>query len=250
MTTNKFTDCVLAIDIGSSSIKAGLFSSQCDLLEGSLVSVPHYQKFTSDGGVEENALLLRSSIESVIDGIVAMAEQRNLNIITVAIDSMASTIVGLDKNNNPVTPFFSYADTRNSEDVDNLKSRLKKSAITSKEIYEYFNTLGLQYGPSHQGIKEIYQYRLFEKKNQHIIKAAQTFLKKELKIDVPSNPIISIDTNQIEQAKSKYEILNNQLNILLGIGGSGKTKRIPSKIYIKFMQLCSEKYDCRFFLAT
>ena len=99
-------------------------------------------------------------------------------------------------------------------------------------------------------IKEIYQYPLFEKKNQHIIQAAQTFLKKELNIDVPSNPIISIDTNQIEQAKSKYEILNNQLNILLGIGGSGETKRIPSKIYIKFMQLCSEKYDCRFFLAT
>ena len=122
MTTNNFTDCVLAIDIGSSSIKAGLFSSQCDLVEGSLVAVPHYQKFTSDGGVEENASLLRSSIESVIDGIVAMVEHRNLNIITVAIDSMASTIVGLDKNNDPVTPFFSYADTRNSDDVDDLKS--------------------------------------------------------------------------------------------------------------------------------
>ena len=122
MTTNNFTDCVLAIDIGSSSIKAGLFSSQCDLVEGSLVAVPHSQKFTSDGGVEENASLLRSSIESVIDGIVAMVEHRNLNIITVAIDSMASTIVGLDKNNDPVTPFFSYADTRNSDDVDDLKS--------------------------------------------------------------------------------------------------------------------------------
>ena len=100
------------------------------------------------------------------------------------------------------------------------------------------------------GIKDIYQYPLFEKKNQHIIQAAQTFLKKELNIDVPSNPIIFIDTNQVEHAKSKYKILNNQLNILLGIGGSGETKRIPSKIYIKFMQLCSEKYDCRFFLAT
>ena len=100
------------------------------------------------------------------------------------------------------------------------------------------------------GIKEIYQYRLFEKKNQHVIQAAQTFLKKELDVEVPSNPIISIDRNQIELAKSKYEILNNQINILLGIGGSGETKRIPSKIYIKFMQLCLEKYNCRFFLAT
>ena len=106
MTTNNLTDCVLAIDIGSSSIKAGLFSVQCDLVEGSLVTVPHSQKFTSDGGVEENASLLRSSIENVFDGIVTTVEDRNINVITVAIDSMASTIVGLDKNNDPVTPFF------------------------------------------------------------------------------------------------------------------------------------------------
>ena len=100
------------------------------------------------------------------------------------------------------------------------------------------------------GIKDIYQYPLFEKKNQHIVQAAHTFLKKELNIDVLSNPIISVDKKLIEQAKLEYNILNNQLNILLGIGGSGETKRIPSKIFIKFMELCSEKYDCRFILAT
>ena len=42
----------------------------------------------------------------------------------------------------------------------------------------------------------------------------------------------------------------SQLNILLGIGGSGETKRIPSKIFIEFMELVSKSNDCRFFLAT
>ena len=28
------------------------------------------------------------------------------------------------------------------------------------------------------------------------------------------------------------------------------TKRVPSRIFIKFMKLCSDKYNCRFFLAT
>ena len=37
---------------------------------------------------------------------------------------------------------------------------------------------------------------------------------------------------------------------MLGIGGSGSTKRIPSKIFISFMNLLINKYDCRFFLAT
>ena len=39
-------------------------------------------------------------------------------------------------------------------------------------------------------------------------------------------------------------------NILLGIGGSGPTKRIPPKIFIEFMDLCLKNFKCRFFLAS
>ena len=54
----------------------------------------------------------------------------------------------------------------------------------------------------------------------------------------------------IKDAKSKYKIDNKEINILLGIGGSGPTKRIPAKIFIKLMRLISNVYKCRFFLAT
>ena len=100
------------------------------------------------------------------------------------------------------------------------------------------------------GIKKIHQYPLFKKKNQHVINAAEEFLKKEIKITVKSNPQISINENDIKKTKLRYNIQNKQLNILLGIGGSGETKRIPSKIFIEFMELVSKNNDCRFFLAT
>tara|TARA_B110001452_G_scaffold254901_1_gene246854 strand:+ start:439 stop:1404 length:966 start_codon:yes stop_codon:yes gene_type:complete len=100
------------------------------------------------------------------------------------------------------------------------------------------------------GIKKIYQYPLFRKKNQHIINTAEEFLKKEIQVNVKSNPQILINKDDISEAKSKYRIQNSQLNILLGIGGSGETKRIPSKIFIEFMELVSKSNDCRFFLAT
>jgi len=100
------------------------------------------------------------------------------------------------------------------------------------------------------GIKKIYQYPLFRKKNQHIINTAEEFLKKEIQVNVKSNPQILINKEDISEAKSKYKIQNSQLNILLGIGGSGETKRIPSKIFIEFMELVSKSNDCRFFLAT
>ena len=90
----------------------------------------------------------------------------------------------------------------------------------------------------------------FINKNQHIINTAEEFLKKEIQVNVKSNPQILINKEDISEAKSKYKIQNSQLNILLGIGGSGETKRIPSKIFIEFMELVSKSNDCRFFLAT
>ena len=99
-------------------------------------------------------------------------------------------------------------------------------------------------------IKKIYQYPLLKKKNQHIINAAKDFLKKEIDLIVESDPKISINKELITEVKSKYKIDKNQLNILLGIGGSGPTKRIPAKVFIEFMKLTSENYDCKFFLAT
>ena len=100
------------------------------------------------------------------------------------------------------------------------------------------------------GIKDIYQYPLFDKKNQHIIDAAKNFIKKELNIETESNPHISISDQLIKNCKLSYKINNEEINILLGIGGSGPTKRIPSKIFINFMRLVTQKYKCRFFLAT
>ncbi|MDA7769991.1 hypothetical protein N9J29_01880 [Candidatus Pelagibacter sp.] len=100
------------------------------------------------------------------------------------------------------------------------------------------------------GIKDIYQYPLLQKKNQHVIAAAKKLLKKKLGINVENNPEISISSQSVQEAKSRYKINNNEKNILLGIGGSGPTKRIPAIIFIKLMDLITQKYKCKFFLAT
>ena len=100
------------------------------------------------------------------------------------------------------------------------------------------------------GIKNIYQYPIFNKKNQHIINTAKEFIKKELKILVKPNPKINIQKKQILLIKKKFKIKSNVKNILLGIGGSGPTKRVPSKKFIEFMGYVSKKYKSRFFLAT
>ena len=100
------------------------------------------------------------------------------------------------------------------------------------------------------GINDIYQYPLFQKKNQHIINSAKKFIKKELNLEIESDPKILVNDKLIKDSKSKYNIDNKEINILLGIGGSGPTKRVPAKVFLEFMNLVSQKNKCKFFLAT
>ena len=100
------------------------------------------------------------------------------------------------------------------------------------------------------GIKNIYQYPLFTKKNQHIIDAAKKFIKQNLNLTIQSDPKILINDKSVQEIKSKFRINNDQINIILGIGGSGTTKRVPAATFTKLMYLISNTYKCRFFLAT
>ena len=100
------------------------------------------------------------------------------------------------------------------------------------------------------GIKDIHQYPLFTKKNQHIVNAAKKFINQNLNLIVESDPKILINDKSVQDVKLKFKINNDQKNIVLGVGGSGPTKRVPASIFIKLIRLISNVYKCRFFLAT
>ena len=100
------------------------------------------------------------------------------------------------------------------------------------------------------GIPEIYQYPLLDKTDQHIINTPKKFFKDKLNIDVNENPEIHIDNSIVSMAIDKYKINKNEINILLGIGGSGPTKRVPSKIFLSFIEKITKVKNCKFFLAT
>ena len=100
------------------------------------------------------------------------------------------------------------------------------------------------------GIPEIYQYPLLNKTDQHIIDTPKKFLKDKLNIDVNENPEIQINNSIVSNTIDKYKINKNDINILLGIGGSGPTKRVPSKIFLTFIDKITKVKKCKFFLAT
>ena len=99
-------------------------------------------------------------------------------------------------------------------------------------------------------ISQIYQYPLFKKNQQHITDTPRKFMKDKFNLDINENPEIQINQSLVYESSKKFQINKDEVNILLGIGGSGPTKRIPSKTFISVIKMISEKKKCKFFLAT
>ena len=130
----------------------------------------------------------------------------------------------------------------------NLINDLKKHNFN--KIFIFNSSLRFNLIARFSKIPEIYQYPLFSKSKQHITNTPKKFLKKKLNLEINEDPEIQIDNSFILESVQKFQINKNELNILLGIGGSGSTKRIPAKTFLNVMGKISEIKRCKFFLAT
>jgi len=130
----------------------------------------------------------------------------------------------------------------------NLIKDLKKHDF--EKIFIFNSSLRFYLVAKLSGIPEIYQYPLFDKNEQHITDTPKQFIKTYLGLIVTDDPILQINQNSILKTKKKFDINEKDLNILLGIGGSGPTKRIPAKTFLKLINQISRIKKCKFFLAT
>ncbi|WP_075502459.1 glycosyltransferase family 9 protein [Candidatus Pelagibacter communis] len=132
--------------------------------------------------------------------------------------------------------------------IFNLAKDLKKHNFD--KIFIFNSSLRFNLIAKISGIPKIYQYPLFTKTKQHITEVPKRFLKTNLDLDVDEDPEVQIDNDLISKAVQKFQIDKNKTNILLGIGGSGPTKRIPAKTFLSVIDKISSIKSCNFFLAT
>ena len=64
---------ILAVDIGSSTVKAGLYDGDANALPHTLASIPHEQRTAADGTHEEDAEAIQRVTEMAIDRALELA---------------------------------------------------------------------------------------------------------------------------------------------------------------------------------
>lgn len=120
---------VLAIDAGTSSVRALVYDARGREVTGREVHRPYTVATTPDGGVTADPDYLLGLIGSCLDEIVAEVVQAKKTIAAVACDTFWHSLIGLDSGGKPLTPVLTWADTRAAEAAVELHSRLDEAAI-------------------------------------------------------------------------------------------------------------------------
>jgi gluconokinase len=120
---------ILAIDIGTSAVKISLFDQTGREVKGLNWRKAFEIRTSADGASEVDADGLLDIVCEGIDGALAAAGDLASDIIAVACCTFASNMMGIDQKGKPLTPVFTYADTRAETEVERLRAEFDESAV-------------------------------------------------------------------------------------------------------------------------
>ena len=123
---------ILALDIGTSSVRAALYDLLGNVLPDTMVKNERQLKMTADGGAEIDALEAFAQIEKAIDDVLRKSENLEGEIYMVATSSFWHSLVGIDKTGKPTTKVFGWADTRSQKYVSVLRENLNETEVHNR----------------------------------------------------------------------------------------------------------------------
>ncbi len=120
---------VLALDVGSSSVRAALHDRRGRAVAGHIVQVPYDWEVGQDGSVRLPHETLLGLVGKVLDEIAAAAGSLATDIAAGGISCFFHSIVGLDNRGLPLTPVVSWADTTSRKEAAALRERLDPGSV-------------------------------------------------------------------------------------------------------------------------
>ena len=163
------------------------------------------------------------------------------------------TIITLCRNlkealtDDPLIKEVYYLDKYQKKFVDIFKlSRIIKK-FNFQNLLIFYPSLRIYIAAKIAGIKDIYSYKFFKKKNLHLVNAAKSLTKKFLNNDdCQTETDFFIKDERI--LKINNEFSKNSFRIVLGVGSSGPTTRWGSDNFAKLINKLNEIGDFFFLI--
>ena len=146
---------ILAIDVGSSSVRCSLYDGAGGLVEGTGTSFQHGFTYTRDGGSMLDADELCELIFGAVDGTLARAGEKAKSTVAVASSTFWHSVLGVDQRGCPTTPILTWTDTRAADAARELRERLDEDAVHRRT--------GCVFHPSYLPAKLLWLSRSFPK---------------------------------------------------------------------------------------
>jgi gluconokinase len=125
------TAAVLAVDIGTSGVRASLFDDQGFEIEGATVRVQQTLSEMSELAVTD-AEASFELVAQTIDALLAHPYQTGAQIQLIAISCYWHSLLGVDVQGLATTPVFGWADTRAGAAVKELRKRFDETAVHAR----------------------------------------------------------------------------------------------------------------------
>ncbi len=113
-----------ALDVGSSSIRAGLYDRRGRLVKGCATQVTYGWDVDTDGSVRLPFRVLLDLVERALDEVAAAAGPLARDAAVAGVSCFFHSIVGLDNAGQPLTPVLSWADTTSAREAVMLRARI------------------------------------------------------------------------------------------------------------------------------
>lgn len=121
---------LVAMDIGSTASRGGIYDGTGCPIKGSKQRVPHAFNTGDAGASTIDPDRVVAEISQILDHLLAFAEKKNIQdeLGGVVLDSFASSLILVDGEGNALTPCITYADSRSARFVDQLREEIDEVA--------------------------------------------------------------------------------------------------------------------------
>src|ERR1700730_5940507 len=117
---------VLALDVGTSSVRALLFDQRARPVPGAVARIPYQPRITPDGGAEVDSNRLVGLVMRAIRELLATVRQssRAVRIVAVGSSTFWHSLLAADGSGQALTPVYLWADSRSRQEAAELRDRV------------------------------------------------------------------------------------------------------------------------------